>query len=67
MLAHLEDKGDLNVLIGDEGEYCFVCSKCGKIWCGRLTPVDRRGLKKNGAPPLLLSALQSSSNFFKKR
>jgi len=66
MLVHLEDKGELNVIIGDDGEYCFICSKCGKIWCGRLNPVDQRGIKSGDAPHLLQFALQSTPSFFKK-
>ena len=36
MLKHIEDQGDLNLVINDEGEMLLVCSACRKIWTGSL-------------------------------
>ena len=36
MLKHLDDKGDLNLFLEDDGSMLVVCSKCKKIWSGRL-------------------------------
>lgn len=36
MLQHMDDRGDLNILIGDSGEMLVICSKCKKVWSGTL-------------------------------
>ena len=44
---HIEDGGDLNILINDSGEVLYVCSECRKQWLGTATPVaDAAGESK---------------------
>ena len=38
MLKHLEDEGDLNMIIDDDGNLLIVCPKCRTVWHGRFTP-----------------------------
>lgn len=40
MLKHLDDDGDLNMLIDDGGSLIIVCSKCKKIWHDKLTMAE---------------------------
>jgi hypothetical protein len=40
MLKHMADDGDFNMLIDDDGDLLVVCSKCKKIWTGKLTLSD---------------------------
>lgn len=39
MYKHLEDKGDINVLINTDGSALLVCSVCGEKWLGDYTPI----------------------------
>ena len=39
MYKHLEDKGDINVLINTDGDAVLVCSKCGHKWFGHYNPI----------------------------
>ena len=39
MYKHLEDKGDINVLINTDGNAVLVCSKCGHQWLGSYKPI----------------------------
>lgn len=36
MLQHMNDQGDLDLLIDDSGGFLVVCSKCKKVWSGAL-------------------------------
>lgn len=36
MLQHMDDRGDLNILIDDSGSMLVICSKCKKVWSGTL-------------------------------
>lgn len=48
MLKHIEDEGDLNMLINDSGEVLYLCSECRKQWIGAATPVsDAAGESKS--------------------
>jgi len=40
MLKHMQDDGEFNMLIDDTGTLLIVCSKCKKIWTGKLTLVE---------------------------
>ncbi|MEW6093449.1 MAG: hypothetical protein AB1531_05740 [Chloroflexota bacterium] len=36
MFVHMEDQGELNILLGDNGVLIAVCPNCKKIWTGQL-------------------------------
>jgi hypothetical protein len=38
MLKHLEDEGDLNMIIDNGGNLLIVCPKCRTVWHGKFTP-----------------------------
>ena len=35
MHKHIEDNGDLNILVNNNGAALIVCSKCGYKWHGQ--------------------------------
>ncbi len=37
MLKHLEDEGDLNMIIDKDGNLLIVCSKCKTVWHSKFT------------------------------
>ncbi len=39
MHKHVEDDGDLNVIVNDGGQLLVVCSQCKKGWLGRLDAI----------------------------
>lgn len=40
MLKHMEDGGELNVLLDDKGTVLLVCDKCREVWAGSVTVVQ---------------------------
>jgi len=40
MLKHMEDGGELNVLLDDQGTVLLVCDKCKEVWTGSVTAVQ---------------------------
>lgn len=40
MYKHLEDNGDINILINTEGTTLLICSACGCKWLGDFTPIE---------------------------
>ena len=38
MYKHLNDDGDINVVINTQGHALLVCSKCGNKWFGNYLP-----------------------------
>ncbi len=40
MLKHMQDGAEFNMLVGDSGDLVVVCSKCKKVWTGKLTLVE---------------------------
>jgi hypothetical protein len=49
MLKHLEDKGDLNMIIDDGGNLLIICPKCKTVWHGKFTLAMSPGIA--AAPP----------------
>jgi hypothetical protein len=49
MLKHLEDEGDLNMIIDNGGNLLIVCSKCKRVWHGKFTLALSPGVA--AAPP----------------
>lgn len=46
MQKHLDDDGDLNVVVNDSGQALFACAKCHKMWMGVFEPQNvRRGAR----------------------
>jgi hypothetical protein len=41
MAKHLEDGGDVNIGINDNGVVLYVCASCKKVWYGQATPGDQ--------------------------
>ena len=56
MYKHLEDKGDINVLVNTDGSALLVCSICGQKWFGNFEPV----VEKFSAPQKDFMALLST-------
>ena len=61
MNKHIEDNGDLNILVNNNGAALIVCSECGNKWHGQFStlatiqPFVRKNLKDDflGNPELL--------------
>lgn len=41
MVKHLEDGGDVNIAINNNGVVLYVCSVCQRVWYGQATPSDQ--------------------------
>jgi hypothetical protein len=37
-IIHHEDGGTVDISIKNDGKVVYECSKCGKLWLGKLTP-----------------------------
>jgi hypothetical protein len=37
MIVHMEDKGEINILIDDNGAMVAICPICKKIWTGQFS------------------------------
>jgi hypothetical protein len=40
MIIHLEDKGEINILIDDNGAMIAICPICKKIWNGQFSIIE---------------------------
>ena len=40
MMKHMQDGGDLNMLINDAGDLLLICSECKKVWTIKSTLVE---------------------------
>lgn len=68
MLKHLEDGGDLNIGISNDGAIIFVCSLCKSMWTGQFTPIPSTvgrlnasvGVDSFGAMRTLRAAIESN-------
>ncbi len=47
MLKHMEDNADLNMLIDDAGSMLVICSKCKRLWTGKLELSESAASDKN--------------------
>ncbi len=47
MLKHMEDNADLNILVDDTGSIVVICSKCKKLWSGKLIFAESITSEKN--------------------
>ena len=54
MIVHMEDKGEINILIDDKGAMVAICPICKRIWTGQFsiseketTPQVNRSLRRN--------------------
>lgn len=64
MLKHMNDQGNLNLLIDNSGGLLVVCAKCKKVWSGalQLTEVntEMEGVERAHASSMI-SALMAQS------
>jgi DNA-directed RNA polymerase subunit RPC12/RpoP len=37
-IIHHEDGGTVDISIKNDGKVVYECSKCGKLWLGKVTP-----------------------------
>lgn len=49
MYKHLEDNGDINVLINTDGNALLVCSACGHKWFGNFVPFVETTTRNSGS------------------
>jgi len=40
MYKHIEDNGDIHMLVNSKGETLLVCAECGGRWYGEFTPFN---------------------------
>jgi hypothetical protein len=66
MLKHIEDNGDLNILINSSGAILLVCSVCKTMWTGTFSPRSSEAmalggeLERSSSGDTLTAALQDN-------
>jgi hypothetical protein len=66
MLKHLEDGGDIVILIDNAGQMLYRCLQCGEMWTGSAQPFAKIDIKAAGSIRSSLHAnrgILSSLNF----
>lgn len=64
MLKHMEDGGEFNMLIDDAGNLLVLCSKCKKVWTGRLAFAESPTSAKQ-AKTMVNAALRKSPSLLR--
>jgi len=75
MMKHIDDEGDLSLVLNDAGEVLVVCTECGKKWTGKfqeITTVSSGRRMRNFArdlagSPRFAAALQMDDGPFAER
>ena len=65
MLKHIDDEGELNMLIDDAGGLLIICSKCKKIWQGKLTLAESSTSAMKATKRMMEVALTASPSILK--
>lgn len=60
MLKHIDDEGELNILIDDAGSLLLICSGCKKIWQGKLTLAESSTSAMKATKRMMESALTAN-------
>lgn len=45
VLKHLEDDGDLNLLVDNKGSALILCAKCKRVWFSKFRPRKEASVK----------------------
>ena len=65
MLKHIDDEEELNMLIDDTGTLLVICSRCKKIWQGKLTLVESPTSAKKPTKRMIIDALMEKPSIMK--
>ena len=65
MLKHIDDEEELNMLIDDTGTLLVICSRCKKIWQGKLTLVESPTSAKKPTKRMIIDALMAKPSIMK--